>query len=210
MQPKTQGDLYANFEFSLHSSLFSDAPLHKFYSLLSLQTLICLPSSAILHTVLKLSFFTSWSRKYIWQKAGRIIEHPVSLSWLVVSGGHSSPSYPNISGSKIQSISFLLDNILFLAYVFRSFCLFKHWKHFYIVPDNSNIRSLVCLIFDICFHSLWCVFLKFGLWANIQLVSLYGNPIRSGLRGNIFREDLCLLLLGHSLGSPDLTGSIYM
>lgn len=70
--------------------------------------------------------------------------HTVSLSWLFVSGGHSSPSYPNMSGSKIQSISFLLDNILFLAYIFRSFCLFKHWKHsLYIVSDNSNIQLAV-------------------------------------------------------------------
>lgn len=79
LQPKTRGDPYANFEFSLHSSLFSDAPLHRSYWLLSLQTLIRLPSSAILHSVLELSFSTSWPRKYVWQKAGGITEHTLLL-----------------------------------------------------------------------------------------------------------------------------------
>lgn len=64
---------------SLHSSLFSDAPLHRSYWLLSLQTLIRLPSSAILHSVLELSFSTSWPRKYVWQKAGGITEHTLLL-----------------------------------------------------------------------------------------------------------------------------------
>ena len=52
------------------------------------------------------------------------------------------------------------------------------------------------LVFDICFHSLWLVLLNFGLWAHVQLDSLCGNPMRSRLRVNIIREDLCLLLPG--------------
>lgn len=123
---------------------------------------------------------------------------------------------------KQNSVHILLfDDILFLAYVFRSFfCLFKLWKHsFYIVSDNfqypkscmSNLTFVFIQMFERTF--IWLMFLNFGLWATVQLSSLWGNTMRSRLRVNIFREALCLLLLGIlgccSLGFPDLIGSIY-
>lgn len=148
MPPKTQGDPYVNFEFSLHSSLFSDALLHKFYSLLSLQTLIRLPSSAILHSVLELSFSTSWPRKYVWQEAGGIIEHTLFLfPGCLCQEDTPVPVTTICLEAKFSPyLSCLITSCSLLTF-FRSFCLFKHWKHsLYIVPDNSNIQSLVCLI----------------------------------------------------------------